>query len=202
MLTDTRVTQEEPLLSYVIASSNMRYIEINEREIFLRRDPQLGLIIQGQVPHCGPDCNVNLSQILLEYAMSCEDCRDHTTTATHVDQFGDRLGQELVARLYDVKPATTDVQRLAEVMEIILNSLGVAFQKDLAADHLRYDFVNCPIHKAAKSSGLNLWVATAHRALVALCNHLVCELAPEWVLIQPSEPETDTPLDSILIVSK
>ena len=75
MLTDTHVTQGEPLLSYKIASSNMRYIEINEREIYLRQDPQLGIVLLGEVPFCGPDCNANLSQMLLEYTMSTQiDC--------------------------------------------------------------------------------------------------------------------------------
>ena len=202
MLTDTHVTQREPLLSYKIASSNMRYIEINEREVYLRHDPQLGPILQGEVPLCGPDCNANLGQMLLEYTMSCEDCRDQAMTAKLVDQFGDRLGEQLMARLYGSIQVAPDIDHVSETMDIILNSMGVAFQKDRKADHLRYDLAHCPIHEAARNSGLNLWVATAHRAFVALCNYIVHVLAPEWTLVQPSVPETDVPLDNILIATK
>lgn len=202
MLTDAHVIQGKPLLSYVIASSNMRYIGINEREIYLRDDPQLGLIIQGEVPQCGPDCHANLSQLLLEYTMSCEDCRDHAMTAKHVDHFGDQLGEKLITNLHDVIPVTPDIDRLSEIMDIILNSMGVSFDKELTVDHLRYELAHCPIHAAAKKSRSNLWIATAHRAFVALCSYVVRTVAPEWALVQPSEPETDIPLDNILIARK
>ena len=180
----------------------MRYIEINEREVYLRHDPRLGLILQGEVPQCGPDCNANLSQMLLEYTMACEDCRDQAMTAKLVDQFGDHLGEELMAKLYGSSPLSPDIDHVSETMDIILNSMGVAFQKDRKADQLHYDLAYCPIHEAARNSGLNLWVATAHRAFVALCNYVLQALAPEWTLVQPSDPETDVPLDYILIAKK
>jgi hypothetical protein len=140
--------------------------------------------------------------MLLEYTMSCEDCRDQAMTAKLIDQFGDRLGAELMAKLYGGTNVTPDIDHLSETMDIILNSMGVAFQKDRNADHLGYDLAHCPIHEAARNSGLNLWVATAHRAFVALCNYIVQALAPEWTLVQPSDPETDVPLDNILIATK
>lgn len=202
MPTDAHVTQGKPLLSYVIASSNMRYIEINEREIYLRDDPQQGLVLRGEIPQCGPNCHANLSQILLEQAMSCEDYRDQAMTARHVNHFGDRLGEQMMAKLYDDVPVSSDIGRLTEMMNIILNSMGVPFEYDLTADHIQYDLAYCPIHETATSSGMSLWVATAHRAFVALCSHVVATLAPQWVLTQPSEPETDDPLDKILITRK
>jgi hypothetical protein len=199
MLADAHVTQGQPLFSYVIASGNMRHIGINEREIYLRDDPQLGPILQGEVPQCGPDCYANLSQILLEYTMSCEDCRDHAVTAKHVDQFGQRLGEQLIVNFYDVVPVIPDIDRLSETMDIILKSMGVSFEKELTVDHLRYELDQCPIHTVANKSGSNLWVAPAHRAFVALCSCVVRTLAPEWALVQPSEPDTDVPLKNILI---
>jgi hypothetical protein len=202
MLTTSREAQGEQLLSYAIASGNMRHIQINERDVYLRSDPQLGPIVVGEVPECGPDCNANLSQMLLEYTMSCEDCRDQATTARYIDHFGDDLGEKLIARLYDVVPETADPDRLSEVMDIILNSMGVAFQKDLTVDHLRYDLAHSPIHEAARNSGLNLWVAPAHNAFVALCNRVLQTLAPEWELVQPAEAETEVPLDTVLIARK
>lgn len=200
MLTASSEAQEERLLSYVIASSNMRYIEVNERDVYLRQDPQLGLILRGEVPHCGPGCNANLSQMLLEYTMSCEDCRDQATKVRYTEQFGHNLGQKLLARLNGAAAAETGLDRLSLVLDVILNSLGAAFQKELAADRLRYELAHCPIHEAARDSGQNLWVAPAHRAFVVLCRHIIEALAPGYMLAQPAEVETEAPLETILIV--
>ena len=202
MLTVGQEVEGERLLRYVIASSDMRYIEINQRDVYLRNDPQLGLVVQGEVPECGPDCDANLSQMLLEYTMSCVDCRDQAATASYMDHFGDNLGEQLIARLYDGAPDVAGPNRVAETMDIVLNSMGVSFQKELTADHLRYDLAFCPIHEAATSSGLGRWIAEAHRAFMALCNHIVYTLAPGWTLLQPAEVETEALLDIILIAKK
>lgn len=202
MLTVSQEAREERLLRYVIASSDMRYIEINQRDVYLLNDPQLGLVVQGEVPECGPECDANLSQMLLEYTMSCVDCRDQAATAGYVDHFGRNLGEQLIDRLYDGVPDAAGLDRVSEVMDIVFNSMGVAFQKELAADRLQYDLAHCPIHEAARNSGLNRWVAEAHRAFVALCNHVLHTLAPEWALVQPAEVETEEPLDVILIAKK
>jgi len=197
----THVTQVEPLLSYVIASSDMRYIEINEREIYLRDDPQRGLVMQGEIPECGPDCYANLSQVLLEFAMCCEDCGDHAMTAAQVELFGVRLGERLLANLYSALIVPPDIDRLTQIIEILLNSLGVSFKKEMMADYLRYELAYCPIRAVAQKSGLSLWVAPARRAFVALCSYVVQTVAPERVLVQPSYSDTDTPLDKLLISS-
>lgn len=202
MLTASQEARGERLLRYVIASSDMRYIEINQRDVYLRDDPQLGLVVRGEVPECGPECDADLSQMLLEYTMSCVNCRDHAATASYMDHFGHNLGEQLIARLYDGAPDATGLDRASEVMDIVLNSMGVAFQKELAPDHLRYGLAYCPIHQAARNSGLSRWIAEAHRAFVTLCNHILQTLAPEWTLLQPAEVETEEPLDVILIARK
>ena len=47
MLTVSQEARGERLLHYVIASSDMRYIEINQRDVYLQSDPQLGLVVRG-----------------------------------------------------------------------------------------------------------------------------------------------------------
>ena len=190
MFADTQVTQGKPLLSYVIASSNMRYIEINERDIYLRDDPQLGPVLRGEIPECGADCHTNLSQMLLEQAMSCDDCRDQAATARHVDHFGERLGEQLIA---------AHSGNLPEMMTIILNSMDVSFEKVVTAVSLQFNLAHCPIQKVATSSASNLWTASARRAFVTLCSSVVQALAPEWMLTHPTFSDIDKPLDKILI---
>jgi len=41
--------QDAPVFSYVLASADMRYIEIGEREIYLRHDPEAGLVFRGAI---------------------------------------------------------------------------------------------------------------------------------------------------------
>lgn len=202
MLTLSQEARGQRLLSYVVASSDMRYIEINKRDVYLQDDPELGLIVRGEVPDCGPECSANLSQMLLEYSMSCVDCRDHAATTRHIVQFGQHLGEKLIARLNEIDPETAGLNGASEVMDIVLKSMGAAFQKDLTAEQLRYELAHCPIHQAAEGSGLTRWIAAAHGAFVALCNDILHEIAPKWVLALPVEVETEAPLETILIVRK
>ena len=93
MLVENHTTKGDELFSYVVASGDMRFIEIAERVLFLRHDPERGLVIRGEVPECGPACYANLSHILLEHVMGHEDRHQAKQTAKAADQFGQRLGQ-------------------------------------------------------------------------------------------------------------
>ena len=189
-----RLTSGNRLLSYPIASSDMWYSEIGQREIYLRREPQQGLYLQGEIPECGPDCYANLSEVLQEYCCGCEQCRDHDGTASLVCPFADRLGRQLMARLQELIPERPEINRVSAVMDVILNSMDVAFEKALTGDGLRYDLADPPINKAARGSGLSglcQWEALAHRAFVALSSFVVRAAAPGWVFVPPSEPETN-----------
>ena len=136
--------------------------------------------------------------MLLEYVVSCEDRGDQAATARYMDHFGDSLGEKLIARLYDAVPEPAGLDHVSEVMDIVINSMGVAFQKELTADHLRYDLARSPIHEAARNSGLNLWVAAAHSTFVALCNRVLQTLAPEWELVHPAD--TEVTFDTVLVI--
>ena len=95
---ETSDIQDTPVLSYVIASADMRYIEIGKREVYLRNDPKADLVFQGEIPGCGPDSFVDLSEILLEYAMSCEGYREQSVVSEEVTRFGEQLGEILLAK--------------------------------------------------------------------------------------------------------
>ena len=56
----------------------MRYTEVAEMEIYLRDDPKAGLVFRGEISGCKPGRFVDLGQILLQYAMSCEECREQS----------------------------------------------------------------------------------------------------------------------------
>ena len=99
MSAGSQTTNDSPLYTYEIASGDMRYIEINERNLYLRRDPSLGLILRGELPGCGAGCYADLSQVMLEYAMTCEGCKSPQEAAEYVANFGKRLGEILAQQL-------------------------------------------------------------------------------------------------------
>jgi hypothetical protein len=193
-------TRESLLFTYVIASADMRYIERSEREIYLRTVEGKGPIVRGEIPDCGPACFANLGQILLEYAMSCEGCKDDVIEAEMAEHFGERLGHVLANKLGQPEPDAPAFDRLEGAFLCVLNSMGVPFNLEKAADRLRCQLAEDPIDVAAAESGIQRGAAMARCAFVSLCSSLVKMLAPEWALERPSEADVGEPLGEIIVV--
>ncbi len=200
MLVENNMAQDEALLSYVVGSGDMRFIENGERALFFRHDPALGQVIRGELRECGPLCDVNLSEVLLEYVMGCEDCRGAKRTAEAADRFGRQLARRFID-LRCQKPAdASGIEALADAVTTTLHSLGASFEVDQSGNILRFTLADCPLHTTARQSGLNLWVALAHRAFIALIEALLQELAPGWTRQWPVEHESDAPLRELRFV--
>ncbi len=192
-------TVETQLISYVIASAEMRYAEVSERDVYLRDEPRLGLVIRGEVSGCGRDCHANLAQVFLEYGMTCEGCQEPGVIEESVDRFGGRLGSLLIDAL---KPESSEVpiaDQLIDALGIILNSMDAAFEIERTPEHLRFTMADCPIHNTAHKTGLNHEIAMAHRGFVALCESILQSLSLDWQLVKLSERETTDPLHEIMI---
>jgi len=198
---ETSDIQDTPVLSYVIASADMRYIEIGKREVYLRNDPNAGLVFQGEIPGCRPDCFVDLSEILLEYAMSCEGCREQSVVSDEMAQFGEHLGEILLAKTYHNTTEFSPTEKLSSNFKCILNSMSVTYIEDSKENHLEYSLDCCPLSECAKSTGLSRSVEMADVSFTAVCKSLVKALAPDWVLKNPSEEGTNIPIHKIVIAS-
>ncbi|NKQ35406.1 MAG: hypothetical protein HF973_07290 [Chloroflexi bacterium] len=194
MLVENNTAQDEALLSYMVGSGDMRFIENGERALFLRYDPAVGQIIRGELRECGPLCDVNLSGVLLEYVMGCEDCRGAKRTAEAADRFGRQLARRFIDLRYQEPAETFGIATLTDAVTIVLHSMDASFEVDQSGSVLRFTLDDCPLHATARQSGLNLWVALAHRAFIALIDTLLQELAPGWVRQWPVERESDAPL--------
>jgi len=183
--------KDAPLLAYVIASADMRYIEINEREIYIRHDPVVGIIVRGEISGCGAGCYADLSQIFLEYAMSCEGCRDQNEAEKSVTRFGARLGAILAARLSEDYVGLSTIDQLSRAFEFILNSMAVPFTEERTDRNLRYTLAHCPLCESGKKTGLNREMALARMGFAVLCESMLRSFAPDWSLLKPSiqEPE-------------
>jgi hypothetical protein len=197
MITNQSDIQDSRLLSYVIASGDMRHIPVNERELYLRVTPDSRLFIQGEIPGCGANCIINLSQVLFEYAVSCEDCKDHITSAESEERFGQHLGQVFTAELNPHLQELPVADRLAEAMAIILRSADVRFTRDRAAESIRFELGECPIHKAANEPGYSLSLPVVHLGFAALCESVRKGVAPDWKMVNPVLEESDVPIRTI-----
>jgi hypothetical protein len=195
-------TQDTHLLSYIIASADMRYVEVNKRELFLRHDPELGLIVRGEMEGCGPDCHVDLNQVLLEYALSCEGCKDKVIAVETAEHFGRRFAQALLAALDDNDDEPDSVlKRLAATFECLLRSMAVPFETRRAAGSLHYELAYSPLHRAAEGRALNLGLPMARWTFVTLCETIAETLVPEWELIHPVNRAAERPINTIELVA-
>jgi hypothetical protein len=175
------------LLAYTVASADMRYIEVNEREVYLRNDPALGPVVRGEVPGCDSSCDAGLSQVLLEYVISCEGCKGEPIEADAADRFGRQLGTRLVNNLYPAASETPVMDRLAGAFDCILNSMPVSFRAEHAKNRLDYTLTHDPLQMTAQETGLTRGVDMARRAFVALCTSVIQALAPDWTLARPTD---------------
>ncbi|MES0360621.1 MAG: hypothetical protein ABUK20_06880 [Anaerolineales bacterium] len=192
---------DAPVFSYPLASADMRYIEIEKRDVYLRIDPEMGLVFQGEISGCGPGCYITLNEILLEFAMSCEGCREDNAASQEVVSFGEHLGEILAAKTNSDITDIPDSEKLSTVFKCILNSMAAKYIENIKENHLEYSLDCCPISECASSSGLSRSVEMAHRAFTALCSSLINALAPDWVLIEPSEEDTNIPIHKIIVAS-
>lgn len=198
-MADTLGIKDTPVFTYTLASADLRYIEIGEREIYLRLDPQKGWVFRGEVSGCGPECDVDLSEILLEYAMSCEGCRDQSIAPTMVSKFGNYLGETLAGRIMpDIEEMDIPTQ-LSYGFKSILNSGKGNFIEERSSNRLEYSLDCCPLSECASKTGFNRSVEIAHISFTALCKGLINSLAPDWELLLPSEDSTNTPIHKIVL---
>jgi hypothetical protein len=188
-----------PLYTYVIASGDMRYIEINQRNLFLRHDPNLGLILRGELPGCGAGCYADLSQVLFEYAMTCEGCKSLPEVGEYVAGFGKRLGELLAHNLEAEIAALAVGDRLPAALEILLKSMVVAYTSEVSAHRLAFTLERCPLCETGSISGMGREMEMARHGFAALCASLVAAIAPGWRVVSPTRQDADQPLLSIII---
>jgi hypothetical protein len=193
---------DAPLLRYTMASGDMRYIEVAEREIYLREKPQVGLVLRGEIPGCGEGCFADLSQVFLEYAMSCEGCKQEAEAEDLVVQFGMQLGSSLSANMRRDFPEMNAEEKIAWAFECLMRSMAVPFEARRRKDYQHFLLAFCPLCDTGRKTGLSREMAWGRKGIVALCEQLVADLAPNWKLLKPTRQEVEeTLLEFVLIRS-
>ncbi|HLE15585.1 MAG TPA: hypothetical protein VI776_12620 [Anaerolineales bacterium] len=193
-------TGDAPLVRYTMASGDMRYIEVAEREIYLRDKPQVGPVVRGEIPGCGDGCFADLSQVFLEYAMSCEGCKEESEAEDLVVRFGVRLGGSLAARLARDLLEKSAEDQMAWAFECLLRSMSVPFEVRRTEDYQHYLLAFCPLCDAGRKTGLSREMTWGRKGLVALSEQLVADLAPGWHLLKPTRQEAEETLLEFVLV--
>jgi hypothetical protein len=163
----------------------MRFIEINIREIHLRQDPSKGPILRGELPGCGSSCHADLSEIFLEYAMSCKGYENASVMLESVMQFGEQLGVKVAAVFlgqYTDSPAQ-DIVPI--IFDCVLESMGVQYQKAVTAEEYHIAFQDPPFNATARKSGLQLYVSPACQGFSAFCESILKATGGAWTMLPP-----------------
>jgi formate/nitrite transporter len=175
--------------SFTIASADMYYSEVAQRDIYMRDDPETGFHIWGEV--AGGVSEADLGEVLLEYAMSAVAVGDLPQAFRRIDGFGRKLGESLAIHIMQSTPAENTVSRAACALECVLESLGVEFVVEHDGDDLSYTLAHCPLCDTSDRSGLS-HVEVAHHGLNALCHSLIHSLDPDLRVKLPRKPSMDT----------
>jgi hypothetical protein len=194
-----KLVRDAQLFSYPLASGDMRFIQVNERVIFLRNDLELGPVMRGEISGCGTSCFADLSQIFLEFGMNCEGCRDEKSAEEQIIAFGEHLGISLADELRQYVAGQQPVEQLAGVFACVLNSMDVPFSEQRSADKLHFTLAHCPLCAAGDRSGLNREMTLARLGFAAFCTALVSSLSPDWQLLKPLLREPDEDLFEVVI---
>ena len=191
--TQPRATQ---LYSFTVASADMFYSEVNRRELYIRDDPEDGFQVWGEIPGGGGVTAADLSEVLLEYAMTCAALGDLPQAYRQMDKFGRELGERLAVCVMRCTPDQPEEHRAACALECVLESLNAGFTIQQSGDLLSYTLDHCPLCDHAERTGLSQ-VELAHHGLGALCHSLIRSLDPELEVGLPASPEA-TPIFSLM----
>lgn len=182
--------------SFTIASGDMFYSEMNQRDIYVRDDPVSGFHIWGEIPGGGNAC-ANLGNVLLEYAMSAAAQGDLPQAYRQMDCFGRRLGESLAVQILRGTAGESSTNRAACALECVLEAMDVHFVVEQHGDELIYTLDCCPLCEKSEHTGLSQ-VELAHHGLNALCYTMIRALDPEFRVRLPRQPGADRIFKMIL----
>ncbi len=178
------------LCRYPIASADMYYSEVNQRDVCVRDDPEKGFCIWGELPGGGAHTDVGLCQVFLEYAMYCQTWRDLSQSYYHMQKFGEHLGVALARYIQASAPMEWAADLGTCALECVLESMDAHFTIEQVGPELRFNVTGCPLRETAEHTGL-MEVELAHYGINALCQSLIHAIEPELVVHAPLEARVE-----------
>ena len=150
-VSEQRITR---LCRYCIASADMYYCEVDQREVCVCNDPAKGLRIWGEIPGEGAITSVTLCQIFLEYAMYCQTWRDSSQAHCAMQKFGECLGAALARYVQDNISLEQTTNRGAYALECVLKSMNAHFTIEQVGPELHFVVTGCQLQETAEQTRL------------------------------------------------
>ncbi len=199
MILNGHQVNDTRLLQYIVASADMKYIEVGEREVYLKQNVETGFLVQATLVGSDRTCCIDLAQILLEYSMTCEGHRDLQARNNQADQFGDHLGHLIAMKLLEKTSLRSASGQVFLVFETILNSMNVSYSRFETPSRILYSLDTCPLHKAAQGLVIGRDMPLAYQAFVALCAGALRTVAPGWAIVKPKANGTNPNLSEVVL---
>ena len=169
------------LLSYVLASADMYYAEMERRDIFLSCDKQGKFCIWGKTADGEPSTRIDLFQIFLEYALYCCSWASVEDILCNMQGFGERLGRSLAKQLENDIQLSLSYKSACQVLKNIFETVDTHPSVETVDAGARVIVTDYPLEKAAKRSGL--WnVELARAGINSMCQSLIRCLNPSFVV--------------------
>jgi len=171
----------EHLYQYMVASADMYYAEMEQRDILVSDDRHGHLQMWGQDTSGDPATKVGLCQVLLEYGLYCCCSRNETEARIQMEKFGEEIGHQ-TARYLKANPHLLGAGHPAvRAVEQVLGSLGAHTSAKITKSSARIVVTECPVENTAKCCGLTD-IELAHCGMNALCRALVADISPKTIL--------------------
>jgi hypothetical protein len=171
---------------YSIASSDMYYTELEQRDVFVSDDPVNGFQIWGQIASGGRATSVCLCQMLLEYAMYCHSWSSLSEAIFNMRLFGEQLGVGLARFIKETPPAEIGQNAGACSLMCLWEAMNIQFTVEQVGPEMRFFFANCPLEEIAQRNGLRE-VDLALYGVNALCQTLIHIIDPRMEIMTPVE---------------
>lgn len=180
------------ITSYRIAGEDDRFSPVGQRNVYLEGSPETGYTFYGLyygVPaEGGRQGAINLSEMLLELAMSQSAPGLFDQGPNYVRGFGRLLGQSLAAQLLADVPSALSIDRLTLGVESVLRSLSCDFSKHITSINICYEIPTCPLLAAEQHAFLGGETGLAHFGLTSLLQTLAYALDPTLSVHFPDSP--------------
>lgn len=178
------------LFRYMIASADMYYSELEQRDVFLGNDEYGNIRIWGEIADGGPSTKIDLCEIFLEYGLYCCSWCNAAEAFYHMQDFGERLGYSLAKYIIENPALLAPENSAVHALEYIFDTMGACFSTEHSEAGTRLIITDCPLEKTAERSGLRN-IELAHYGINAMCQSLIHVMNSDAKLIVSSSDQPE-----------
>jgi hypothetical protein len=169
---------------YPIASADMYYAEVGQREVFASDDPHKGFRIWGELSGGGEVSAIPLCEVFLEYAMLCKAWGNDEDAYRQMENFGKGLGEAAAFYIQEYVLPEGLSNPGACALECLLESMNANLAVEQIGPELRFLIYQCPFEETARRTGLTQ-TELAHVGMNAMCQSLLQAVEPKVVVSSP-----------------